>query len=59
MRYGRAIAVAASFLVITQSVAAEMDLRQCPLDTVVFADPWAGGTMVTDLSLVSMAAAMA
>jgi hypothetical protein len=44
MRVGRTIVVAASFLAISHSFAAEVDLRKCPLDTVVFVDPWAGGT---------------
>ena len=45
MRFRRTIAVAVAFTSLTSLVAAaEIDLRQCPLDTVVFADPWAGAT---------------
>jgi hypothetical protein len=45
MKHRVAIPAAVSLaLFITPTSAAQIDLRECPLDTTVFIDPWAGGT---------------
>jgi hypothetical protein len=52
-----AVLVFSTMLLMGSSAAAEIDLRQCPLDTVVFTDPWGGDTFAvnrvgSDLSYV-------
>ena len=44
MRFFAAIFFAATMLAEQSAGAQTIDIRDCPLDTIVFADPWAGGS---------------
>jgi hypothetical protein len=40
------LAICGVFSIASSSVAGQVDIRECPLDTTVFVDPWAGGKFV-------------
>jgi hypothetical protein len=40
------LAICGVLSAISSSVAGQIDIRECPLDTLVFIDPWAGGKFV-------------
>ncbi|MGE0502231.1 MAG: hypothetical protein AB7I79_14385 [Rhizobiaceae bacterium] len=45
---GTAIAAVGFLAGVCQSAAATIDIRDCPLDTTVFVDPWAGASFTVE-----------